>query len=98
MRTYYVYILASASRRLYVGVTNDLQRRVWEHRHGTGRSFTSRYRIGMLVHFEVFVDARSAIAREKRLKDEHRPRKIRLIERHNPDWLDLAASWFDADG
>jgi putative endonuclease len=94
MRTFYVYILANKSRRTYVGVTNDLMRRVWEHRNGMQRGFTHRYGIGMLIHFETFTDARSAIAREKHLKAMHRPAKIRLIEQHNPDWIDIAAFWY----
>ena len=95
MRTYFVYILASATRRLYIGVTNDLLRRVWQHRFAPGTSFTHRYGITRLVHYEVFGDIRTAIAREKQLKALHRPRKIRLIERHNRDWLDVAAFWFN---
>jgi putative endonuclease len=90
-----VYILASHSRRLYVGVTNDLLRRVWEHRYGDGQSFTKRYRIRQLVHVESFADVRSAIAREKALKKRHRSSKITLIERHNPMWIDHAATWYE---
>src|SRR5713101_7164221 len=80
-RTYCVYILASRPRNLYTGVTDDLQRRMVEHREGLVPGFTTRYRIFRLVHFELFGDIRSAIAREK---------KIRLIERRNPTWEDLA--------
>lgn len=98
MRTYYVYIIANASRQLYVGVTSDLTRRIWEHRHGVRSGFAHRYRITRLVHFETFTDARSAIAREKYLKGRHRAGKVYLIERHNPGWLDQAAFWFDRPG
>ena len=94
MRTYYVYILASSSRRLYVGVTNDLLRRVWEHRYGETHGFTRQYRITRLVHYETFSDVRSAIAREKDLKRRHRPFKVRLIQGGNSRWLDRAADWF----
>ena len=69
MRVYYVYILASRSRVLYTGVTNDLVRRVSEHRLGRSAGFTSRYRITRLVYFEEFTHIRNAIAREKEIKD-----------------------------
>lgn len=86
----YVYILASRSRNLYVGVTTDLQRRTVEHRNGLAPGFTSRYKIFRLVHFEIFGDVHSAIAREKELKGWRREKKIWLINRHNPTWEDLA--------
>jgi putative endonuclease len=89
-RTYCVYILASRSRTLYTGVTNNLERRMIEHRAGLVRGFTTRYRIFRLVHFEVFGDIRSAIAREKEIKAWRREKKIWLINRHNPTWEDLA--------
>ena len=89
-RTYFVYILASRSRNLYTGVTNNLQRRIVEHRDGVVPGFTARYRILRLVHFELFGDIRYAIAREKEIKAWRREKKIWLIERHNPTWEDLA--------
>ena len=92
MRNFYVYIAASISRRLYIGVTTALARRMLEHRHGMTEGFTKRYRINRLVHFETFGDAASAIHREKRLKTWPRARKIALIERHNAGWLDLATT------
>ena len=95
MRQYYAYILASHSRRLYVGVTNDLMRRVAEHRRGQCE-FTSRYHVTRLVHFESTTNVGAAIGREKELKGWVRSRKIALIERHNTYWQDLAAHWFDA--
>ena len=88
--TYYVYILASRSRTLYVGVTNDLGRRLAEHRSGRCSSFTRRYRVHELVYFESTVDVRSAIAREKQLKRWKRDWKIELIERENLEWRDLS--------
>ena len=91
MRTFYVYIMASRSRVLYVGVTNDLARRVNEHKKRLVTGFTSRYRITRLVHFEEFVDIRDAIAREKELKGWVRMRKTRLIESSNPTWEDLSS-------
>lgn len=93
MRGYYVYILASRSRCLYVGVTNDLVRRVREHRLGRYASFTSRYRVHQLVHYEEFTDIRDAIAREKKVKRWSRDRKYRLIEQANAGWLDLTEAW-----
>ena len=88
MRTYYVYIMASRSRVLYTGVTNDLARRVEEHKRGLIPGFTSTYRVTRLVHFEAFADVHEAIAREKHIKGWGRARKVRLIERHNPTWED----------
>lgn len=89
-KTGYVYILASKSKVLYVGVTNYLERRMSEHREGRIRGFTSRYGIFHLVHFEMFADIRDAIAREKVIKKWSREKKIRLIERTNRKWEDLA--------
>lgn len=93
MRQYYVYILSSRSKRLYIGVTNDLTRRVFEHRT-MHNGFTARYRITRLVHFEVTASPMSAIQREKQLKGWLRRRKVALIEAANPFWLDLAADWY----
>jgi putative endonuclease len=89
-RTYWVYILTSRSRNLYVGVTNDLQRRMIEHRNGLVPGFTSRYHIDRLVHCEQFAVIRDAIAREKEIKAWRREKKLGLIERDNPTWQDLA--------
>ncbi|HEU5466875.1 MAG TPA: GIY-YIG nuclease family protein [Gemmatimonadales bacterium] len=94
MRTYYVYIMANRARVLYVGVTNDLARRVEEHKRGRVRGFTSQFHVTQLVHFEEFVYIRDAIAREKELKGWRRSRKIELIERQNLAWQDLAERGF----
>ena len=94
MRTFYIYIMASRSRVLYVGVTNDLARRVSEHKSGLVTGFTSRYRITRLVYFEEFADIRDAIAREKELKGWLRSRKLYLIESSNPTWEDLSLFLF----
>ncbi len=91
--SYFVYILASRSRTLYVGVTRDLPRRLHEHRSGRPPGFTSRYRITRLVHFEQTPDARSAIAREKEIKGWRRAKKVTLIEAENPTWKDLSEDW-----
>ena len=88
--TYCVYTLASRSRNLYTGVTNNLERRMIEHRQGLIPGFTVRYKIFRLIHFELFGDIRDAIAREKEIKGWRREKKIRLIQRHNPTWADLA--------
>lgn len=93
MRQFHVYILASKSRRLYVGVTNDLVRRVYQHLTGSG-DFTSRYRINRLVYFEEFGHPMQAIRREKAIKRMLRREKIEMIEKTNPAWNDLAAAWF----
>ena len=89
-RTYWVYILASRSRNVYTGVTNDLQRRMIEHRQGLVPGFTSRHRIFRLVYFEPFGDIRDAIAHEKEIKGWRREKKIWLIEKRNPTWHDFA--------
>ena len=95
MRCYYcMYIMASRSRVLYVGVTNDIVRRVDEHRRGLIPGFTRKYHITRLVYLERFTDIRAAIAREKEIKGWVRARKIRLIEERNPTWEDLARQWF----
>ncbi|WP_338829493.1 GIY-YIG nuclease family protein [Bradyrhizobium sp. 27S5] len=89
-RSYYIYILASRlGGTLYIGVTNDLIRRVGEHRLKLIESFTEKYDVVKLVYFEQFDDPESAIHREKRLKKWPRAWKISLIEKDNPDWNDL---------
>lgn len=93
MRAYYVYIMASLSRRLYIGVTNDLRRRVAEHKLLATPGFTQRYRVSKLVYFEAGSDVRAAIAREKQLKRWPRRRKERLIEAQNAGWLDHSTQW-----
>ena len=87
---YYVYILASdRNGTLYLGVTNDLVRRVYEHKNKILRGFTSRYAVSRLVWFEVCDDPTTAISREKEIKKWRRAWKLRLIEESNPRWLDL---------
>jgi putative endonuclease len=94
MNQMYVYIMTNRSRTLYVGVTNNLERRVFEHKNHIVKGFTSRYRIDMLVYYEMTQDADVAITREKRIKGWLRSKKIALIESMNPEWDDLAAGWF----
>jgi putative endonuclease len=95
MRCYYVYIMASKSRVLYVGVTNDIWRRTWEHKNDALPGFTSKYRTHRLVYFECFKYVGNAIAREKRIKGWLREKKVALIRSHNPTWKDLSEEWFD---
>jgi len=92
--SYWTYIMASISRVIYVGVTNELERRVWEHKQETAKGFTKRYNCTKLVWFEEFREIRDAIACEKRIKGLLRARKIALIEEKNPYWRDLSESWY----
>ena len=87
---YYVYILSNASRTLYVGVTNDLVRRVWEHKEKKTPGFTAKYNVTQLVYFEEAAHPQVAIAREKELKGWLRARKIALVSAANPTWRDLS--------
>ena len=96
-RIYYVYILSNGSRTLYVGVTNSLERRMYEHRMKRADGFTRRYNITMLVHVETFSYIGDAIAREKEIKGWIRAKKLALIESDNPAWNDLSANWFTPD-
>jgi putative endonuclease len=89
-RTYWAYIMASERNgTLYIGVTNDLARRVWEHRTGRGSQFAAKYRVSKLVWCESYTDVQEAIRREKQLKGWERRWKLELIERENPAWNDL---------
>lgn len=93
MNTYYIYILANKPYgTLYVGVTNNLSRRVWEHKQDFIKGFTEQYRIHNLVYFEETCEIEEAIIREKQLKKWRRQWKIELIEKHNPNWDDLYLS------
>ncbi len=88
--SYYVYVLASQRNgTLYVGVTNDLVRRVWEHKNDLVEGFTKRYRVHSLVWFEATENVSAAILREKQIKKWDRRFKLELIEKENPRWLDL---------
>jgi putative endonuclease len=86
--------MASASRVLYVGVTNNLLRRVVEHKSKSHAGFTSRYNVTRLVYFEEGTDIEDAIFREKEIKGWRRSKKVQLIESFNPAWDDLAADWY----
>ena len=94
MNNYYVYILASKRNgTLYIGLTNELDRRVIEHKNKQVRGFTAKYSINKLVYFEEFENHNEAFIRERRLKKWKRAWKIKLIEDENPDWKDLAEAW-----
>lgn len=94
MKTYYVYIMANKSKTLYTGVTNDLMRRVYEHKHKSVPGFTAKNNISRLVYFEETSDIRGAIQREKQIKGWLRSKKIALIESKNSEWKDLSGPWF----
>ena len=88
-RQFCIYILSSEKKTLYIGIANDLVRRVWEHREGFVEGFTKKYDIKQLVYYEVTDDVDSAIAREKQLKNWRREKKELLIQKMNPNWQDL---------
>ncbi|MBI2872336.1 MAG: GIY-YIG nuclease family protein, partial [Chloroflexi bacterium] len=96
MTTYYVYMLTNATHRLYVGVTRDLQRRIYEHKRKLVPGFTNKYNLSWLACYETTSDVKAAIAREKQIKGWSRSKKTALVESANPNWVDLSAAWFDA--
>lgn len=99
MREYYVYIMTNGmtngARTLYIGVTNDLMRRVYEHKQKLTDGFAKKYNITMLIYYETTDDVRSAIAREKQLEGWRRSRKMDLISSFNPQWKDLSLEWYE---
>ena len=92
-KQYYVYIMASKSRVLYVGVTNNLLRRVEQHKQKVVEGFTRKYNVTRLVYYEMTNDVRAALTREKQIKSWRRSKKIELIESVNPVWNDLSEEW-----
>ncbi len=99
MNSYYVYIMASQRNgTLYIGVTNDLARRVAEHNEKLIEGFTKEHNVDSLVYFETFSDPSNAIAREKRLKKWNRAWKVELIEKENPEWIDLSTVGYSTVG
>ena len=94
-RRYYVNLLSNRTRTLYVGVTNDLQQRINEHKNRLMEGFTKRYHLNYLVYFEETTDVSVAIAREKQIKSWRRAKKIDLIESSNPQWKDLSLNWYE---
>ena len=91
---YHVYILTNSKGTLYTGVTNNLERRMYEHKHGLADGFTRRYKVGRLLYYETSDDVRSAIGREKEIKGWRREKKLALIESANPSWVDLSEGWY----
>ena len=89
MRRYYVYIMTNHSRTLYIGVTNDLRRRVQEHKQKQVPGFTQKYNVTRLVYYEETPDVKAALTREKQIKGWLRAKKVALIESVNPEWRDL---------
>lgn len=94
MQDYYVYILTNNSKTLYTGFTNDLRRRVSEHKRKVIPGFTSRYNINKLIYFEYFSARENAVDREKQIKGFLKSKKISLINTMNPEWKDLSEEWF----
>src|SRR5271169_2276551 len=94
LHVYHVYIMTNRPQTLYMGVTGDIEKRVFEHKKGTHLGFTSRYKIDRLLYFERFGDIHYAIAREKQIKGLLRIKKIALIVSMNPEWKDLSEGWY----
>lgn len=97
-RELFIYIMASPTRNTYIGVTNNLERRVWQHKNGATPGYASKIGATKLVYVETYPDIRDAIAREKALKDWRREKKIVLIEAQNPFWNDLSRGWYEEQG
>jgi putative endonuclease len=93
-RTYYVYIMGSFSGTLYIGMTNNLRKRVFEHKFHRIEGFTDHYDVVRLLYWESFDEVHKAIGREKQLKGWRRSKKITLIQKQNPHWVDLAREWY----
>ena len=94
MKHYYVYILTNRSGTLYTGMTNNLERRLYQHKNKLVHGFTKKYNITRLIYFETFGDVRDAIAREKQIKGWRRSKKIDVIKSSNPKWQDLTEDWY----
>ena len=95
MENYYTYILTNWNNQvMYIGVTNNLERRILEHKNGIVKGFTSKYNINKLVYYEYTSDINAAIAREKQLKGWKRSKKNELVESTNPEWKDISEDWF----
>jgi len=92
---YYIYIMTNKSGTLYVGLTGNIKKRVYEHKNKLVEGFAKKYNIDKLVYLEMFGDVYSAIAREKTIKGWLRKKKLQLIETTNPDWVDLSKDWHE---
>ena len=95
MKNYYVYIIAGKSGTLYVGITSNIKKRVYEHKNRLIPGFTDKYGIDRLLYFEAMTDVSSAIKREKQIKAWRREKKVKLIDSLNPQWKDLSEDWYD---
>ncbi len=95
MNRYYVYIMTSTTGTLYTGVTSNLKRRVYEHKHKLVEGFTKKYNITRLAYYEETSDVQSALAREKQIKGWLRSKKFALIKSVNPKWQDLSEGWYE---
>ncbi len=96
VKQYYVYIVTNRENGvLYTGITNDLERRVHEHKHKIVQGFTSKYNCTRLVYYDSTPDVRAAIAKEKQIKGWSRRKKIALIDSMNPEWKDLSEGWYE---
>lgn len=96
MKTAFVYIMTNKNKTtFYIGVTNNIERRVWEHKNKVNKGFTYRYNLDLLVYFERIEGIKEAIAREKQLKNWHREWKINLIKEENPEMTDIAINWYE---
>ncbi len=96
MKQYYVYILTNKTNKvLYIGITSNLIRRIYEHKNKLVEGFTKKYNLSKLVYFETTNDVNSALIREKQQKNWHRDWKLNIINKHNPDWKDLSEEWDD---
>ena len=95
MKSYYIYIMTNRSHTLYTGVTGDLMRRVYEHKHKHVPGFTANYNNTRLVYFEETGDVQAALAREKQITGWLRSKKVALIESSNPEWEDLSKDWYE---
>ena len=93
---YYVYILTNSSRTLYIGVTNDLVRRVYQHRQKLVEGFTKKYNVNWLVYYEQTQDVKAALFRERQIKAWRRSKKVELVDVMNPEWRDLSAGWYES--
>jgi len=94
-KTFYVYVMASKTGTLYVGMTDNIKRRVHEHKHHLIPGFTDKYKVERLLYLETINDPASAINREKQIKAWRREKKVALIDSANPEWNDLSQGWYD---
>ena len=93
-KTYFVYLLSNSSKMIYIGVTNDLERRIYEHKKKMKEGFTKKYNLHQLVYYEEPDDIGRALEREKQLKGWRRQKKVSLIESTNPEWKDITQDWY----